>query len=330
MLHRRNPLHKIYFSFLLFSCAIVFGVGGFMYLQHYTFIEALYMTVITLATVGYTEVRPLDDTGRIFAVVLILSNLAIFTYFVSVVSRFFMDGEFNQLYKNNRMNKSIDQLEGHTIICGFGRNGLEASKVFTKNNVDVVIIERHFEGLNAIATDMHYYIEGDATNDDVLLKAGIKKAHALISALPDDAANVFVVLTARELNPNLKIISRAGNDTSVKKLKRAGANNVIMPDKIGGAHMATLILSPDVKEFMDIMSTTTSADFQIMELTVSKELFLENIFRNQKTGTTLLGVKTLAGEYLLNPPQTLQLKINERIIAMGSHKQLLALKALVH
>jgi voltage-gated potassium channel len=147
--------------------------------------------------------------------------------------------------------------------------------------------------------------------------------------LPEDADNVFVVLTARELNPKLKIISRASNDTSVKKLKRAGADNIIMPDKIGGAHMATLVLSPDVKEFIDVLSTTNTHDFQLAEITVSKSMLIEEIDSWNKTGATILSVKSVTGEYTLNPPSHYQVKPNERIIAMGSQKQLSYLKNLV-
>lgn len=305
---------------------------GFHILFDYKFLDACYMTVITLAAVGYgflKEHDPATNNEKFFIIALILTNLTIFTYFITVVSRFFLDGEFNKYYKNRKMRKSIHELEGHTIICGFGRNGLEAAKSFSKNNMDYVIIERHVKNANDAGHPLEYYLEGDATRDEVLMNAGIKNAKALITTLPEDADNLFVVLTARDLNPELKIISRASNDTSVNKLKRAGADNVIMPDKIGGTHMAALVLSPDVKEFIDVLSTTMSNDFQISEMHSGKVILLKEIDSRNQTGATILGVKTIDGDYKLNPSSLYELKINDRIIAMGSRNQLEDLKNLI-
>lgn len=308
------------------------GILGFHFLFDYKFLDACYMTVITLAAVGYgflKEHDPATNEEKIFIIFLIMTNLTIFTYFITVVSRFFLDGEFNKVYKRIKMKKTVHELQGHTIICGLGRNGLEAAKTFVKNNIEFVVIERHIKGVYELAGELNYFFEADATRDEVLIEAGIKNAKALITTLPEDADNLFVVLTARDLNPDLIIISRASNDTSVNKLKRAGANNVIMPDKIGGAHMAALILSPDVKEFIDVLSTTMSNDFQISELMAGKPFTLKEIDTKNKTGATILGVKTLNGEYKLNPATEYEVKTNERIIAMGSRNQLDELKNLV-
>lgn len=324
-LSRSNPFYKIYISFIFFGITLLGGIFGFMLFFDYHFIEACYMTLITLAAVGYGFLgnkEPIDMNQKIFIIFLILTNLAIFTYFITVVSRFFLDGEFIRVYKTIKMKKSINELKGHTIISGFGRNGQEASKAFLKNNMDYVVIERHARAANDVGHSMDYFLEGDATRDEVLIAAGIRNAKALITTLPEDADNLFVVLTARELNPDLKIISRASNDTSVNKLKRAGADNVIMPDKIGGSHMAALVFSPDVKEFIDVLSTTMSNDFQLSEMSVGKSFTIWELDSRNKTGATILGVKTLDGEYKLNPSSHYEVKIKERIIAMGSRSQL--------
>ena len=329
LLNENNPFFKIYISFILFALVLFMGIAGYMAICSYNLLDAFYMTIITIGSVGYQEVKTLDDAGKIFTSFLILSNIAIFTYFITVVSRFFLDGEFIHVYKSIRMKKTIHDLRNHTIICGFGRNGFEAAKIFDKNHVDYVVIERHLKMPPESKIQMHYFLEADATHDEVLLEAGIKNAKALITTLPDDANNVFVVLTARELNPGLKIISRASNDTSVQKLKRAGADNIIMPDKIGGAHMATLVLSPDIKEFVDVLSTTMSNDFQIIEILIGKSLAIKEIDAWYKTGATILGVKSLSGNYTLNPPPEQQLTPGERIISMGSVSQIIKLKELL-
>ena len=177
--------------------------------------------------------------------------------------------------------------------------------------------------------EIKHYVYGDATRDEVLIDAGLHKAKALITTLPDDASNLFVVLTARELNPKIKIISRASNDTSVKKITTAGANNVIMPDKIGGAHMATLVLNPDVSEFVDLMASTNGTGFKILEIQASVNTTLAELDCWKKTGATVLGLKQHNGEYVLNPSGTTAVYRGTSLIVMGSKDQLNSVKQLL-
>ena len=254
---------KIYISIFAFILILVSGTLGYMLIEHYSLLDSLYMTVVTLSTVGYREVQPLTENGKVFTIFLIVVNLSTFTYFITQLSSYFLDGEFSDAYKFYNMKNSISELEGHIIICGFGRNGREAAKIFSNSNRNFVVVEKTESRKDDLPFEVKFYLADDATRDETLLQAGIEKASALITTLPTDADNLYVVLTARELNSKIKIISRASNDSSVKKLKTAGANNVIMPDKIGGAHMATLVLSPDVKEFVDLMATQSNAHFNI-------------------------------------------------------------------
>jgi voltage-gated potassium channel len=320
---------KIYVSLAFFFIILVIGTFGFMGIEGYTFVEAFYMTVITLATVGFTEVHPLTNAGRIFTSILILANIGTFTYFLTQLSNYFLDGEFTRTYKLFNMKNSINELQGHIILCGFGRNGVEAGRILSNNGKQFVVVEKVETNKENLPFKVPYILEADATHDETLIEAGIMKASALITTLPEDAANLYVVLTARELNPGLKIISRASNDSSVKKLKTAGASNVIMPDKIGGAHMATLVLSPDVKEFVDVMATQNSDSFSIAEAECNKDISLQELDCWRKTGATVLGLKTNNGEYMLNPiPQTV-VKPGYRLIVMGSKDQLSKVNALV-
>ncbi len=310
----------------LFFILMLSGTAGYMILQHYTFLDALYMTIITLASVGYSETKPLDDNGRIFTILLILANLAILTFVITKVSRFLFDGEFRKLFKQLSMQKKIDLLRNHVIVCGCGQNGLEAIKELKKTHIPFVAIDKNEKSPIA---EFEYHLFDDATKDEVLLKAGIQHAKHILITTPSDADNMFVVLTAKELNPDITIISRAMKDSSVKKLKAAGADNVIMPDKLGGVHMANLVLFPDVKEFIDVMSTYQNNGCAISELIPLKSQSLQTINSWYVCGATILGIKQKSGEYIINPAPDYSIQLSDRIIAIGSKTQIEDLKKII-
>ncbi len=318
-----NPFQKTYLALFLLGGAIIIGIIGFMLIEHFSLLDAFYMTIITLGTVGFSEVHPLSDEGKIFTIFLIVAGLVIFGYFITQISRYFLDGEFIRYYKKYKMQKDIDTLKGHTIICGFGRNGREAARILNKTNDGLVIIENDINKIqeHPEVTGYHF-IQADATKDETLLSAGIMQADAIITTLPDDALNVFVCLTAKSLNPKIKIISRATHVTSIKKLKSAGAKNVIMPDKIGGAHMAMLVNNPDIEEFIDIMSTSTGDDFIIQEISAEKNLVVGEVDCWKKTGATIIGIKSGSEKYILNPGPSAAIQAGDGIIIMGSKKQI--------
>jgi voltage-gated potassium channel len=307
---------------------IIGGVIGYMVIENYNFLDAVYMTVITIASVGFQEVHPLSDAGRVFTTLLILFNLGLFTYFITLLSRFFLDGEFNRRYKLVKMENAIKLLHSHVIICGFGRNGRESAQVLHANNIPFVVIEEKIEKPEDLSFEVPYFMKGDATKDETLREAGIEKARALIITLPVDADNLFVVLTARQINPSLIIISRASQDTSVNKLKIAGANNVIMPDKIGGAHMATLVMIPDVVEFISLLTIKNNDAFKVAELPVHKSALLGDLNIWKQTGCTILGIKN-QNHYSVNPAPDYFINEGERLIVMGSEEQIGKAKNLI-
>lgn len=301
-----------------------------MYIEQFTLIEALYMTVITIGTVGFEEVHPLSTNGMIFTIVLIIATFITVSFFLAYITRYFLDGHFRQTYKLFKMKQKISRLSNHVILCGFGRNGRSAANLLMINRIPVVVIEKSLEQLELYNRQLEYYLDADATMDESLIDAGIMHAQAIIVSLPNDADNVFIVLTAKALNPLIRIISRASNDTSVNKMKTAGATNVIMPDKIGGTHMATLVVNSDVKEFLDYLSTQSNENFQVAEILVNKSLTLADADLWKATGgATILGLKNSADEYLLNPTPDTILRIGDRLIVMGSHKQLANIKNMV-
>lgn len=320
---------KIYVSLAAFFLVLLIGTVGYMLIEQYTFIEAVYMTVITLSTVGFTEVHPLDDAGRVFTIILILANVGVFTYFITQLSTYFMDGEFMQTYKHYKMNHAINQLQHHVILCGFGRSGKEAAKIFHNNHTPFVVVETQEQFKNEVNFSVPFYVQKDATHDDSLIEAGIANAAVLVTTLPQDADNLFVVLTARALSPSIKIISRAAHHTSVQKLKTAGANHVIMPDKIGGAHMAAVAINPDVREFVELMATQHSEQWNISEILCNKTISLAELNCWKNTGATLLGIKTTSGELYVNPTQEKILQAGSFLIVMGSNEQLSKLKKLI-
>ncbi len=329
MITRNRLLLKIFLPLILIIFIIIIGIAGYMIVEKFNFFDAFYMTIITVATVGFTEVHPLSNLGRLFTSFLIITSFSIFAYAVARFTQFIAEGEILKLINYFKVTRAIDELNEHVIICGYGRNGKEAAHVLKNQGKRFVIIEQKQD---IILQFQHKFkdlvIKGDATHDDVLLSAGIERASALITTLPIDADNLFIVLSARQLNNKLTIVSRASDDNTDKKLYAAGANNVIMPDKIGGAHMASLTIKPDVIEFIDKLSSSSGLTQNLIEINFSelpssflnksiKELEIRN-----KTGANIVGFKTHDGEYIINPnPETL-LTTNAKLFILGSVDQL--------
>lgn len=314
---------------ILLFLLMLFGTIGYHLIESYNFLDSLYMTVITISSVGFQEVKPLSEAGRLFTIFLILINIGLFTYFISLLSRYFFDIEFIKSYKLYKMEKKIQQLQDHVIICGFGRNGKESAQLLHENNIPFVVLEEKSDLDPNIEFEVPHFLKMDCTHDDALENAGILNARALITTLPLDADNLFVVLSAKQLNPNINIISRASLDSSVKKLKIAGANNVIMPDKIGGAHMAKLVMQPDVVELLSIMSTKSNNHFRIEELVCKNAFLLGDLDLWNKTNCTILAIKNAMKHYDINPPANYELMAGESIIVMGSDEQLANAKSIV-
>lgn len=325
---------KIIFALLLIVIPITVGVIGYMLIEKLRLLDAVYMTVITIATVGYGEVRPLTDEGRIFTIILIISNLIIFAYAISLITSILIQGDFFETYKTRKMKKQIAQLSQHVIVCGFGRNGKEAISVLNRKKIPFVVIELR-KDISEITDQNILFLNDDATKDETLLAAGILQARGLISTLPDDADNVYVTLTARELNQSMTIISRASTDSSVKKLKRAGANNVIMPDKIGGAHMASLIVQPDVNEFIDLISGQ-GEDVMVQEINMAELMkkfdgdTLLTFDLRKKSGVNPIGLKHADGSYEVNPDINKKLLHSDKIIILATPLQLKQFNALLN
>jgi voltage-gated potassium channel len=307
---------------------------GYIIIERYSVLEALYMTTISITTAGFNEVRPLSNEGRLFTVFLLLTSWATFAWVITRITQFVVTGEINQYFKTRKNMKAVTELNHHVILCGFGRNGQQAARTLKNHNMEFIVIEKEKDSLEKALPFFPglVYLVGDGTDDDLLKKAGIEKAIALITALPVDAHNVFIVLSARGLNQKLQIISRASEESSYPKLRKAGADNVIMPDKIGGSHMATLVSKPDVIEFMDFLSSEDgesvnmeSVPYDLLPPTI-KDKPLKVVMEWNKTGVNCLGIKNREGKFIINPPDETLVTEGCKVIVFGTRSQIAEMK----
>ncbi len=322
---------KIYLAFVLLVTVLIIGVLGFRFFSNYSWVDALYMTVITVSTVGFGEVAPLDQASKLFTVFMIITSVVIFAYSVSVITEYIFSKTNSEEFKRKKTQKMIDKLEQHIIIVGYGRNGKQAADKLLAYGKPFVVIDNSKELIQRYSSDDLLFLEGNATEDETLVEAGIKKASCVICTLPEDADNLFIVLSSRQLNKGLKIISRASQDTSYKKLRLAGADNVIMPDRIGGDHMASLVVVPDLIEFLDNLSLVGKGSINIEEISFedmfenTHERTIRDIDMRSKTGCTIIGYKTVEGEYIVNPEADTVLKPNSKIVVLGRPEQIQSL-----
>ena len=319
---------KINAAVILLVILLLIGVIGFRVMSNLSWVDAIYMTVITITTVGFGEVQPLDDESKIFTVFLILTSVVIVGYAIKVITEYILSKNDVEEIKQKKMQKKIDNLKNHIIICGYGRNGKQAATKLMAYKKPFVVIEKNKEIIDKFQNEMTPFVLGNANEDEILLQAGVDRSDCLISALPNDADNLFVVLSARQINKSMNIISRASEETSYKKLKFAGANNVILPDRIGGDHMASLVVVPDLIEFIDNLSIVGKANINIEEIPVEK-LYntsqvktIRDLDLRKKTGCNVIGYKDVNGEYIVNPEADLKLVPNSKVIVLGRPEQI--------
>lgn len=323
-----GALFLVFFVFLA-------GVFGFRFFSGYSWIDSVYMTIITITTVGYGEVHPLSPGEKVFASLLIIFSIFVVGYAIKVISEYILSQNNIGNFKLRRIKKSIAHMEGHVIVCGYGRNGKQATEKLRDYNQEFVVVEVSEEIISNARDEDVPFVHGNAVDDDTLLEAGIMKASTLICALPSDADNLFIVLSAKQINPNLKIISRATEETSFKKLKLAGADNVILPDKIGGDHMANLVVTPDLVEFLDNLSVSGEKDsINVEQVSFEKvcpegeEKSIRELDIRRKTGCSVIGYKDANGEYIVNPEPTLKVERESKLILIGRPDQIRNLKEL--
>ncbi len=324
--------NKINIAIALLATVLIVGCLGYKFLLEVSWIDALYMTVITITTVGYREMGDPSPEAKMFTIFIILTSVVIVGYSVSVISEYLLAKNSILARRKRDQDKYLKSMENHIIVCGYGRNGKQAVAKLQDYKRDFIIVEKNQQVIDDCPIDNKHFIRGNANEDEVLLQAQIEKASVLISALPDDADNLFIVLSARQLNKDLKIISRASEDTSYKKLKLAGADNVILPDQIGGQHMASLIVSPDLIEFWDNLSYGGDDGVNLEQVSFEQMFDHKNsctiidLNLRQKTGCNIIGYKSPDGSYVVNPGPDTLLSPGSKIIVVGNSSQIAQLQ----
>ncbi len=286
------------------------------------------MSVITFSTVGFNEVNPLSDAGKVFTTVYIIVNLAIFAYTVSVVSSFLFEGELQKIFKNIKKSREVNKLNQHVIVCGFGKNGAQACEELYAEKRPFVVVERDPEVINSFSNDRNYmFINGNATMDEVLEEAGIERASTVITALPNDADNVFITLTARGMNQGIRVIAKASEANSETKLYRAGAEHVVMPDRLGGIHMANLVTKPVVIEFLELLNGVGEEKLILEEVSYTRlkneyhDKSLKDLNIRQRTGVTVIAFKDDVQGFIFNPHSDKLVSDGDTMIILGRYDQ---------
>ena len=320
---------KLILAGILIFLILSFGTIGYMSIEKWGFLDSLYMTVITLTTVGYEETHRLSTHGRIFTIILAISGVGTVLYTLGIGAQFVLEGEIQQIFGKKRLEKMLKNFRNHYIICGYGRMGRIIAKELQVKYLDIVVIENNKETLNG--KEELLILEGDATKDDVLKRAGIERATCLISVLPTDAENLFVVLSARVLNPNLLIVARAGEEGSEQKLIRAGADKALSPYHIGGIRIAQTVLRPAVMDFIEFATKSGNIELQMEEIPIREGSKFAGLTLNEcgigrELGVIIVAIKHMAGEMKFNPTFRTEIQVGDTLIAVGESVKLRTLE----
>jgi len=317
------------FRIVLMILVLVISSGtlGYSIIEGWPLLESLYMTVITLSTVGFREVYPLSPTGKIFTMIVVIFGVGGAAYTASIVGKMIVEGEIRKVLGRRKMEKSLKGLKDHYIVCGYGRVGRRICKEFCIRKVPFVVVEKSPQIIEQIEKDGFLFVQGDSTEDSTLTNAGIEKAKGLVSAVANEADNVFIVLSARQLNPDLFITARADSDAGEKKLKRAGANKVVSPYKIGGIRMALTTLRPNLVDFMKVVTFDKETGLVIEEIEIKPNSpltlgTLKDSPIRKEFGIMVVGIKKLGKDVFLNPSPETVIEAGDILIVIGEKEQL--------
>lgn len=317
-----DPVRHLKVSIIVLALLITLGIAGYMGIEGWNFLDSLYMTIITLATVGFKEVNTLSDHGKIFTMLLIVLGVSVLGYIVGSLVQIMFEGQIQRIVGRKKVEKKIEALRNHYIVCGFGRMGALICREFFAKPLPFVVVEKDTDVIDKLEAEGYLYLRGDATDDDTLLKAGIKRAKGLISVVASDTENVYITLTARGLNPDLFILARSGDEGSDIKLKRAGASKVVSPYLIGGNRMAQAVLRPNVVDFIEIATGREHLELQMEEIIIPDdsgfigETLVSSGFRKE-TGVMIVGIKKSNGSMVFNPESHTTIEKQDTLIVLG-------------
>ncbi len=328
---QKSPFRRIWLAVGFLLCLLFLGSLGYIYFEGWSFGESLYMTIITLSTVGFQEIRPLSEAGRAFTAVLIIVGFGAVGYALGNLSAFFIEGQLRELVRARKMEKVLEKIRDHIIICGYGTEGRHAAEELDRSNAPVVIIERDAELAAKLLDEDRIVVQGDATHDDILLKAGVKTARALIAAVHEDSENVFVTLTARGFNSGLMIVARAGEEATARKLLRDGANKVISSAEIGGRRMASVLLRPKVVNFLDVIMSDQQLALRLEEIDITEGSpfigkSISDLHIRARVGTLVIAYHREGQAIEINPAANTVLQSGDVLIVLGNDAQVAKLR----
>lgn len=316
-------LERLKTIMLVLLIVFITGVSGYQLIEGWSTFDSLYMTVITLSTVGLSEVHPLSAKGRIFNMLFILLGTGLLVYSVSTITAFIVEGEFTNVFRRKKMQNKINRLNRHYIVCGADQTGRYVIEELVKTKRDFVVIEKDVQKIKELELREILFVEGDATHNAILHIAGIERADGLIAALHTDADNLLVVLTAKHLNTGLRVISKAVEEESVQKIRMAGADGVVMPNFIGGMRMVSEMIRPSVVTFLDIMLRSRDRSIRVEDIVIADNspfagMTIEETGMWDKEGMTVVALKdALRDSYVFNPAKNTLLSPHHTLVVMG-------------
>jgi len=318
---------KLRISLLLLLAILAFGTLGYSFFEGMTVFEAFYMTLITISTVGFGEIKPLTEVGRFITVVVIVTGISTGTYTIGMVARIFIEGELSKFFGRRRLEKQISELKDHFIICGYGRIGRIICRELHADAIPFVVIDEDPVAAEKIAEEGYLFLQRDATLVESLEAAGIESARGIVTAVSSDANNVYITLTARGLRPDIFVLARSSDVKNEAKLKRAGATRVVSPYMIGGRRMAQVLKRPTVVDFIDIATMESALGLMMEEARVGARsgLIGKNLIEShlrQDYGVIIVAIKKLTGEMIFNPVPTETLESGDVIVVLGKKEDL--------
>jgi voltage-gated potassium channel len=318
---------KFRYAIILLTAIIAFGTVGYYIFEEMPLFEAFYMTIITISTVGFSEIRPLTVVGRSITLVVIVLGISVGTYTIGIIVRWFVEGELSKIFGRRKLQKKMADLSNHFIICGFGRIGRIICQELYEDSIEFVVIEQNASAIEDIVAEKYLFLEMDATSEEALMAAGILKAKGLVTAVNSDANNVFITLTAKGLRPDIFVLARASEEKNEAKLKKAGATKVVSPYMIGARRMAHVLKRPTVVDFIDIATMGNRLGLIMEEALIdSKSRFTgKNLIDSrlrQDFGVIIVAIKKLSGEMIFNPKPLETLEAGDVIVLLGKKDDL--------
>jgi voltage-gated potassium channel len=326
-----NSLRRLIWSIGALVAIVFIGTIGYEVIEGWSLLDSIYMTITTITTVGFREVHPLSDAGRIFTIFVIIGGVGGALYVLTNIMAYLLEGQFGITMGRRRMKNRIAKLKDHFILCGYGRVGQEIAQAFSEEGVPFVIIANDQQHIARAEKEGYLCLFGDATSDEVLKEAGIERAHGLVAAVGTDTDNTFITLSARELRPDLFIEARSSSPEAEGKLRRAGADRIISPHAIGGRRMAMLALRPAVVDFIDTVTYGRGRELELENVDVGSGSQLVGRTMEQarsKVGITVLAMRKKGGKLLPNPPGEEIIEEGDRLIVIGTKKRLAALESI--